>query len=213
MTKKRGLFITIEGIEGAGKSTAIKFVQSYFESKGIELVVTREPGGTQIAEAIRLVLLDYYEESMAEDAELLLMFASRAQHIAHVIKPTVAAGTFVLSDRFTDASFAYQGGGRGISEERIAVLEKWVQGDLRPDITLLFDVPAKIGLSRIQKRIEAPDRIEQEEIDFFERVRQCYLDRSKRYAEQYKVINTEQSLEEVEAVLKTLLDEILKDYE
>ncbi len=209
MAKKRGLFITIEGIEGAGKSTAISFIQSYFESKNIELVVTREPGGTQIAEAIRFVLLDYYEESMAEDTELLLMFASRAQHITQVIKPSIASGQFVLSDRFTDASFAYQGGGRGIPEKRIAILESWVQGELRPDITLLLDVSAKIGLSRIQKRQDAPDRIEQEELDFFERVRQSYLDRSLRYADQYRTIDAGESLEEVQGSIKKVLDDVI----
>lgn len=211
MSKKQGLFITIEGIEGAGKSTAINFIQSYFAAKKIELVVTREPGGTQIAEAIRLVLLDYYEEPMAEDTELLLMFASRAQHIAQVINPSIALGKFVLSDRFTDASFAYQGAGRGIPEERIAVLEKWVQGNLKPDMTILLDVPAKIGLSRIQKRIDTPDRIEQEEIDFFERVRQCYLDRAEKYSNQYRVIDSEQSLDKVKADLIKLLDSILQE--
>lgn len=213
MSNKSGLFITIEGIEGAGKSTVIEFIRSYLSSKQVNLLVTREPGGTEIAEAIRLVLLDYYEESMAEDTELLLMFASRAQHIAQVIKPGVEAGQIILSDRFTDASFAYQGGGRGISKERIEKLEEWVQGGLRPDVTLLLDVSAEVGLNRIQNRQDAPDRIEQEEIEFFERVRQCYLDRSKQYPDQYYVIDASCSLDEVKRATQKLLDKILDERE
>ncbi len=211
MNKKRGLFVTIEGIEGAGKSTAIEFIKSYLTSRKVDFVVTREPGGTEISEAIRHVLLDYYEESMAEDTELLLMFASRAQHVAQVIKPGLDAGQLILSDLFTDARFAYQGGGRGISEKRIATLEEWVQGDLRPDITILLDVPAQIGLERIQHRQESPDRIEQEEIDFFERVRQAYLMRAQKYSQQYRVIDTNRPLKNIKIALQQLMDTILNE--
>lgn len=204
-----GIFITVEGIEGAGKSTVIDFIRRYLTQKQCDFVITREPGGTQIAEAIRLVLLDYYEEPMAEDTELMLMFASRAQHIAQVIKPGIANGQFVISDRFTDASFAYQGAGRGIDEKRIAALEAWVQGDLRPDVTILLDLPAEIGLQRIQKREGGPDRIEQEELAFFERVREGYLDRARKYPKQYHVVNATATLQGVEQAVQDILDSVM----
>jgi dTMP kinase len=205
MMSKQGKFITVEGIEGAGKSTAIKFIQEYLVQHSIDVVVTREPGGTEIAEAIRRVLLDYYEEDMSRDAELLLFFAARAQHIARVIKPALAAGKVVLCDRFTDASFAYQCGGRGIDEDHLAVLETWVQGDLRPDLTILMDLPVDVGMERARNR-SAPDRFEAEQHQFFERVRQCYLDRAKRYSERFRIVDAGVSLDEIKQSLFQLID-------
>ncbi len=202
---KQGFFITVEGVEGAGKSTAMKFIEAHLRENDIDVVVTREPGGTEIAEVIRHVLLDHHEEVMAEDTELLLMFASRAQHIVQVIKPNLLKGKTVLCDRFTDASFAYQGGGRCIPEARIAALEAWVLGDFRPDITILLDLPSEIGVSRVRGRGQL-DRIETEELAFFNRVRECYLDRAKQYAERYRLINAEQSIAEVKQALLNLFN-------
>lgn len=210
MTDKRGLFVTVEGIEGVGKSTAIRFLQAQFEEKGIGVLVTREPGGTEIAETIRNVLLAHYEEKMTQDAELLMMFASRAQHIAHVIKPAIDAGKLVLSDRFTDASFAYQGAGRGMSEEYIAGLEKWVQGGLKPDLTILLDAPAEVGSSRARRRGKEADRIEVEKIQFFERARGCYLARAKLEPSRFRVIDATQSLSQVKAELTKITNELIE---
>lgn len=202
-------FITIEGIEGAGKTSALTFLQKKFIEAKIDFVLTREPGGTEIADAIRqLVLLAKHDEKMCEDTELLLMFASRAQNISLKIKPALAQGKWVLCDRFTDASYAYQGGGRKISMQRIAALENWVHPDLQPDITLLLDAPAEIGLARIQDR-KTKDRIESEEIEFFNRIREAYLQRAKQYPERFRVIDASKSITEVEqqllGILKTLL--------
>ena len=186
-----GYFITVEGIEGAGKSTAIQFVHSLLLQAQIPHEITREPGGTEIAEKIREVLLQHYQEFMLADTELLLMFASRAQHLGQLIQPALAQGKWVLCDRFTDASFAYQGGGRGIAWERIEQLESWVQRSLRPDYILLLDVTAEIGLERIQKR-SAQDRIEKERVQFFERVRDAYLARAQKDPLRYKIIDAGQ---------------------
>jgi len=205
MTTKKGLFITVEGLEGAGKSTVIQFIQNYLLLHNVELVVTREPGGTEIAEAIRHLLLSYYEEKMAEDTELLLFYAGRAQHIASVIKPALDAGKVVLCDRFSDTSFAYQGGGRGIPEERLAILDHWVLGDLKPDLTLFLDVPIEVGMQRIKKR-GACDRIESEELAFFERVRAAYLERAERYADRYRIIDTTPPWHELEPILLNFLN-------
>lgn len=202
-------FITLEGIEGTGKSTAMKFIHNYLEAAQIPLVVTREPGGTAIADAIRQLLLAHHSELMASDTELLLMFASRAQNIARVIKPALAAKQWVLCDRFTDASYAYQGGGRGIPSERIAALEKWVHPDFQPDITFLLDAPAHIGLNRIEER-KTKDRIETEQIDFFERVRQVYLQRAREFPERFRIIDAEASIKNVEEQLVTELTKLLK---
>jgi dTMP kinase len=209
MTKK-GTFITIEGIEGAGKSTAIKFMQEYLsaKNKGVDVIVTREPGGTEIAEKIRQILLDHHEEKMAEDTELLLMFASRAQHLARVIRPALASGMIVLCDRFTDASFAYQGGGRGIPVETIAVLEKWVHADLQPDFTILLDLPVEIGMRRAKGRSNL-DRFESEEFHFFEKVRECYLQRAKKYAARYRIVNSSVIPRKMKEAIAEILDEVV----
>lgn len=205
-----GKFITFEGIEGAGKSTALKFTQKYLQKKGIETVVTREPGGTKISEAIRKLLLDHNDEVMAADTELLLYFASRAQHIAQVIKPALKEGKIILCDRFTDSSFAYQCGGRAISQERIAILEQWVHQGLQPNLTILMDLPVSVGRERAKKR-NALDRIEVEQNSFFVRVRAHYLKRAKQYPERFRVVDASVTLGKIKKALQKIIDEeILK---
>lgn len=201
----RGRFITIEGGEGAGKSSNLDFVRRYLEQRGVELVTTREPGGTPLGEAIRAILLDRRNREMADDTELLLMFAARAQHLAERILPALEAGKWVLCDRFTDATYAYQGGGRGIPGERIAVLEQWVQKGLQPDLTLLLDIPVEQGMARAGAR-SAPDRFESERIAFFERVRAAYLERARRFPERYRVIDASRPLAQVQRSLAEVLE-------
>lgn len=207
---KRGLFITMEGTEGVGKSTNLEFVHRYLSDRDKEVVVTREPGGTELGEKIRGLLLDHRNQNMADDAELLLMFAARAQHIAEVIEPALAQGKWVLCDRFTDATYAYQGGGRGIDTQRIAQLESWVQGELRPNITLLLDAPVEVGLARAAKRNQEADRFEREKAAFFERVRGAYLDQAKAHPNRYRVIDASQSLYQVKAQLEAVLTEVIR---
>lgn len=203
-----GFFLTLEGTEGVGKSTALKFIQEYLSKAGKNYIVTREPGGTTIAEQIRQVLLTPNpSEIMKPETELLLMFAARIQHVQQVIQPALAAGQWVVSDRFIDASFAYQGGGRGIDVERIEALEKWLLPHLKPNLTILFDAPAQIGLERAKHR-GAQDRIEQEKIDFFERVREGYLQRMQQDKKRFRLIDATQSLENVQVELKKILNEI-----
>lgn len=199
-----GKFITVEGIEGVGKTTNIAFIQNFLQAKGVHLSVTREPGGTEIAEQVRELLLAHHKETLNEDAELLLVFAARAQHLNQLIKPALAKGEWVLCDRFTDATYAYQGAGRGLSMERIAQLEQWVQGDLRPDLTLVLDVPVELGMSRVKKR-GAQDRFEREQHSFFERVRQCYLERAEREPERMRVIDAGSELAKVQAEIAAVL--------
>ncbi len=201
----RGRFITIEGGEGAGKSSNLDFVRRYLEQRGVELVTTREPGGTPLGEAIRAILLDRRNREMADDTELLLMFAARAQHLAERILPALEAGKWVLCDRFTDATYAYQGGGRGIPGERIAVLEQWVQKGLQPDLTLLLDIPVEQGMARAGAR-SAPDRFESERIAFFERVRAAYLEQARRFPERYRVIDASRPLAQVQRSLAEVLE-------
>ncbi|MBI3774579.1 MAG: dTMP kinase [Gammaproteobacteria bacterium] len=201
---KRGKFITLEGIEGAGKSSHLAFIQGFLQSAGKTVVLTREPGGTALGEKIRELLLDHRNEAMASDTELLLMFAARAQHLAQVICPALARGDWVLCDRFTDATYAYQGGGRGIAHSRIAAMEAWVQGELRPDLTLLLDVPEDIGLQRAGQR-STPDRFERERGEFFKRVRAAYLDMAKNYAARYRVIDAAQPLDKVQKEIQKIL--------
>jgi dTMP kinase len=184
-----GRFIVVEGSEGAGKSTQIGLLRQGLEQAGIPVLTTREPGGTELGEALRGLLLEPRPEPMAVDSELLLVFAARAEHLAKVIRPALERGVWVLCDRFTDSTYAYQGGGRGIAESRIAELEQWVQGDLRPDRVLVLDLPAvTMGLARAGKRSEA-DRFEQEDMAFFERVRHSYLHRAARDPDRYRVID------------------------
>jgi dTMP kinase len=186
----RGRFITFEGVEGAGKSTQVGALREWLAGQGVEVCVTREPGGSPVAERIRNLLLDRENAGMAGDAELLLMFAARAEHLAKTIRPALEAGVWVLCDRFTDATYAYQGGGRGVPRRRIALLEDLVQGDLRPDLTLLFDLPVATGLSRARGR-SAPDRFEAETLAFHEAVRAEYLDIAAREPERVRVIDAE----------------------
>ncbi|SDS03084.1 dTMP kinase [Halopseudomonas sabulinigri] len=206
-----GLFVTFEGPEGAGKSTNLQYLAEALRAAGADPLLTREPGGTPIAEQIRGLLLANHDEQMDDDAELLLMFAARAQHLNQVIRPALAAGRIVISDRFTDATYAYQGGGRGIDPERIAVLESWVQGKLRPDLTLLFDVPVDVGLARAKAR-SALDRFEQEERAFFDAVRNIYLSRAAQAPERYRVIDGSGALADVQAALQPAVHWILEQW-
>jgi dTMP kinase len=205
----RGTFITLEGSEGAGKSTALGFIEKRLGEAGVALVVTREPGGTPIGEQLRALLLDAKNQGICDDTELLLMFAARAQHLGQLILPALNAGKWVLCDRFTDATYAYQGGGRGIELSRIAQLEQWVQGDLRPDFTILLDVPVEVGMQRIEKRGE-PDRFEREQTAFFEKVRQTYLRRAELNPKQYKIVDASQPLNGVQAQLEQIISEIFQ---
>lgn len=204
-----GLFITLEGPEGAGKSTNREYLAERLTSAGCDVLLTREPGGTPLAERIRELLLTPSAEPMAADTELLLVFAARAQHLAQVIRPALAAGKVVLCDRFTDATYAYQGGGRGLSLERIALLEDFVQGSLRPDLTLVFDLPVAVGLARAAARGRL-DRFEQEAQDFFEAVRQAYLARARQTPARYRLLDAAQPLAAVQAQLDGLLPELLE---
>ncbi|WP_297526986.1 dTMP kinase [Thiohalobacter sp.] len=197
----RGRFITIEGGEGVGKTTNLDLVERLIREAGKDLVRTREPGGTPLAERIRELLLDTAHAGMADDCELLLVFAARAEHLARVIRPALDAGQWVLCDRFTDATYAYQGYGRGLSLDRIAELERMVQGDLRPDLTLLLDVPVETGLARASARGEL-DRFEQEQQAFFERVREGYLARAAAEPDRFRVIDASQPLEVVQARIR-----------
>ncbi|MDU9397850.1 MULTISPECIES: dTMP kinase [Pseudomonadaceae] len=204
-----GLFITLEGPEGAGKSTNRDFIASRLRERGVEVLLTREPGGTPLAERIRELLLAPSDESMAVDTELLLMFAARAQHLDRVIRPALEARQVVLCDRFTDATYAYQGGGRGVSMARIAELERFVQGSLRPDLTLVFDLPVEVGLQRAAARGRL-DRFEQEDRSFFDAVRQTYLERAAQAPEHYRVIDAAKPLADVQRYLDALLPELLE---
>jgi len=201
---ERGRFISVEGIEGAGKSTQIEAVGEFLHARGIDTVTTREPGGTALSEALRGLLLDPHNRGMAADTELLLVFAARAEHLDKIIVPALEAGKWVLSDRFTDATFAYQGGGRGIDAARIAELEQWVQGGLRPDLTLLLDLPVTAGMQRIAGR-KSPDRFEREDAAFFERIRTRYLERAAAEPERFRCIDASVPREAVRAeVLKAV---------
>ena len=204
-----GCFITLEGPEGAGKSTNREFLAERLRGRGSDVLLTREPGGTPLAERIRELLLAPSDEPMASDTELLLVFAARAQHLDQVIRPALARGTVVLCDRFTDATYAYQGGGRGLAKQRIEQLENFVQGDLRPDLTLIFDLPVDIGLSRAAARGRL-DRLEQEGLGFFEAVRNAYLERARQAPTRYQVIDAGQPLAAVQRDLQALLPQILE---
>ena len=207
----RGRFITLEGGEGAGKTTCLKHVHRRMRDAGLQVVQTREPGGTPLAERIRGLLLDRADsdnQEMAADTELLLVFAARAEHLHQVIRPALEAGQWVLCDRFTDATYAYQGGGRGLESRRIAQLETFAQGDLRPDYTLLLDVPVAIGRARAAARSE-PDRFEREQSAFFERVRAIYRARAEAEPDRFRIVDAAQPLAQVLADLDRILDGIL----
>ena len=199
--KERGRFITFEGIDGAGKSTQIQVVADVLRARGIDVVLTREPGGTPLAEALRTLVLN---EPMDASTETLLLFAARSDHLERVLRPALAAGRWVLCDRFTDATYAYQAGGRGMSTERIAALEQWVHPDLQPDLTLLFDVPPEIAAQRLATARTA-DRFESEQIAFFGAVRQRYLERAAAYANRFFVVDSTASPDVIRGQLTELM--------
>ncbi len=200
---KKGLFITLEGIEGVGKSTHAVFIAELLQNNGHEVTLTREPGGTETGEAIREILLHHKVENIADATELLLIFSARAQHLDEVIRPALAKNISIVCDRFTDATYAYQGGGRGLGKDKVRLLEDWVQEGLKPDLTLLFDAPVATGLSRAKKRSTA-DRFESETIAFFEQVRSTYLDIARAEPERVYVIDAAQSLQQVQADISEL---------
>ena len=205
----RGKFLTIEGTEGVGKTTNIEFIKQWLDANQISFVNTREPGGTPLAEEIREVLLSNRDEKVCSKAELLMMFAGRAQHIDQVIEPELAQGNWVLCDRFTDATYAYQGAGREMGNQLIAELETMVQGTMRPDLTLILDVPVELGLERAGKRSQ-PDRFELEKTDFFNRVRQAYLSMAQQNPQRYKIIDASQSLDTVQQQIADRLNNFLQ---
>ncbi len=202
-------FITIEGSEGAGKTTQLTFMRDFLERAGYHVTLTREPGGTLLGEELRALLLGHRNDGMALKTETLLMFAARAEHLERVIRPALAAGHWVLCDRFTDATYAYQGGGRGLPMAQIAVLEEWVQGDLRPDLTLLLDLPVAVGRARAGKRSPA-DRFERETVEFFERVRVAYRDRAQQHPDRYRIVDAAPPIAIVRAQVEKLLAQWLE---
>jgi len=203
-TAKRGKFITLEGMDGAGKSTHIPNIIELLKTRGVEVVSTREPGGTKLGEQLRTLLL---HEAMHPETETLLMFAARREHIANVIEPALARGAYVLSDRFTDATYAYQYGAKGVSSDKIKQLETWVQGDLQPDMTLLFDVPVEISLARLASARE-PDKFERENANFFEKLRQAYLARAKDNPWRFYIIDANQAPDKVKVIVEKVMSSI-----
>jgi len=197
-------FITFEGVDGAGKSTHLAWFADTLRQRGIDVLVTREPGGTPLGEALREILL---HQPMHPETEALLMFAARREHVEQVIKPALKRGTWVISDRFSDASFAYQGGGRGVAVEKLEQLERWVHADLQPDLTLLFDIPVEVARQRLSNNLSL-DRFEQEQGEFFDKVRNAYLARSQKNPARFAVIRAERSPEEVKASLEKVVASI-----
>jgi len=206
---KPGKFITLEGSEGSGKTTNMAYIEQLLEEAGVELIVTREPGGTPLGETIREILLDSRQTSMSEDTELMLMFAARAQHMHEKIRPALDAGKWVLCDRFVDATYAYQGGGRGISLERIGKLDSWVLNGFKPELTLYLDIGVAQGLKRAEARAEL-DRFEKEKIDFFERVRSGYLNRVEAEPERFRVVDASEPLEQVQRSIKSHIEQFIR---
>jgi dTMP kinase len=204
-----GKFISIEGVEGAGKSTQVSFIRQHLLEQGKTVIVTREPGGTELSEQIRGLLLTPAQPAMAVETELLLMFAARAEHIKQVIEPALERGDWVLCDRFVDATFAYQGGGRGVSQQRIKTLADWTLQDLMPELTLLFDLPVEIGLKRVIHRNEDIDRFEQEKVTFFEKIRESYLHSAIVEPDRIKVVDASLSIDNIQQQLIKLLSPLL----
>lgn len=203
---KKGFFITLEGIEGAGKSTHLSFISRLLQENGHQVVETREPGGTRLGEEIRNTLLANSNAGVISDnTELLLMFAARSQHLDEVIRPNIKAGITVISDRFTDSSFAYQGGGRGIEAERIHQLKQWLHADINPDLTLLLDLPVRSGLERVDKRGES-DRFETEKLDFFNSVRTTYLQLAEAESERIVVLDADRDIESIQTDIRAVLE-------
>lgn len=203
-----GKFITLEGIEGVGKSTNTDFVADLVKAAGHDVVVTREPGGTPLAERLREIALHHDDEPVPALAELLIMFAARSLHLENLIKPAIVRGEWVVCDRFTDATYAYQGGGRGQDVERISALEGWVQTGIQPDLTILLDADPEIGMSRAAQR-SAADRFERERQEFFQRVRLAYLARADKYKSRFRVIDAAQPLDKVQENIRTVLNKEL----
>jgi dTMP kinase len=204
-TKKRGKFITLEGMDGAGKSTHIPNIIAALKARGVEVVSTREPGGTRLGEQLRALLL---HDAMHPETETLLMFAARREHIHSVIEPALKRGAYVLSDRFTDATYAYQCGAKGVAAAKIKQLEKWVQGSLQPDLTLLFDVPVEISMKRLTTARE-PDKFERENAAFFDKLRQAYLSRAAENPARFRVVNANQPLDKVKNEVINTLEEFI----
>jgi len=200
---KRGKFITFEGIDGAGKSTHLAWAAELLRGRGVSVVVTREPGGTILGEKLRQVLLTG-DQRIHPETETLMMFAARRQHLEEVIRPALQRGDWVLCDRFTDASFAYQGGGRGVAKHKLEDLERWVHADLQPDLTLLFDVSAEIGQSRVA-RIKSPDRFEREDVEFFGRVRNAYLERQQQWPKRIVGIDGSKPVADIQREIEQLI--------
>jgi len=200
----RGKFITLEGMDGAGKSTHIPDIIKLLEGKGVEVISTREPGGTVLGEQLRTLLLN---EPMHPETETLLMFAARREHIAQIIEPALSRGAWVLSDRFTDATYAYQSGGRGVLANKVIELEAWVQGGLQPDLTLLFDVPVEVSVARLASA-RTPDKFERESADFFTKIRNAYLDRARNNPNRFCIINSNQTLEDVKVEVKNVISSL-----
>jgi dTMP kinase len=211
MSRLRGRFITFEGGEGVGKSTQLNLAAGWLRSSGLEVVVTREPGGTPRAEQLRKVLLERNDEPMPQACELLLMFAARASHLANLIEPALARGAWVLCDRFTDATYAYQGGGRGIPESDIDALVRIVHPHRQPDLTVLLDAPVTTGMARARERngADGPDRFEAERIDFFERVRQCYLARAAREPDRFRIVDAQGAIGAVELTVRAAIESLV----
>lgn len=197
-------FITLEGIEGVGKTSNLQFIKELLESTGRDCVVTREPGGTNLGEALRSLLLSHSDDNMSADAELLMMFAARAEHLNKVILPALENNQTVLCDRFTEATYAYQGGGRQLDVAKISELEEWVQGQLRPDLTIILDAPVEVGRARAGRRSE-PDRIEKEKDDFFQRVREAYIELSKQYPHRICLVDASLELADVQQQIRQKL--------
>lgn len=209
---QRGQFITLEGIEGVGKSTQVEFIQQVLEALGVpHVIITRETGGTPIAESIRQILLVHHDEPMALETELLLTFASRAQHIHGLIRPSLDRGEWVVCDRYVDTTYAYQGAGRGMDFSLIEMLEKWICRDCMPDLTLLFDAPVPLALSRIKNRSKL-DRYESEEVTFFQRIREYYLARAKTFPQRFHIIEASFSPESVQAHIEAILREFVETH-
>ena len=206
----RGAFVTVEGSDGAGKTTQLEFIHSWLTSKNIDVIRTREPGGTALGEQLRHILLNQTDLTISDETELLLIFAARQQHLQELILPALAEGKWVLCDRFTDATYAYQGAGRGIEKERIAVLEQWVQHGLHPDLTLILDVDVTVGQARSKTRGEDPDRFEKQAVEFKQAVRACYLDRSEKEANRVRVIDAAGSVDTVQKAILQELNDFLR---
>lgn len=204
---QKGKFITLEGIDGAGKSTHLKWIANYLASKGIRVLTTREPGGTELGENIRGLLLDH-RQIMHAETEALLMFAARREHLDKLILPALDQGNWVISDRFTDASYAYQGGGRGVSIDKLQILENWVQGQFQPDLTFYFDLSIEVARIRMQS-IKIADRFEKEQNDFFHRVRAAYINRAKQFPERMQVLDASRSIDDITHQLEKVLQPLL----